>query len=124
MSSTSKNPRVSIEYCTQCRWMLRSAWMAQELLTTFESTIGEVALIPGKSGVFRVMVNDVLIWDRKEMQSFPDIKHLKQLVRDIIDPTKQLGHSDRKDVKSDPEPKKNDISSSASDPKECLTCVE
>lgn len=32
--------------------------MAQELLTTFESSVGEVALIPGKSGVFKVMVND------------------------------------------------------------------
>ena len=28
--------RIEIEYCTQCRWMLRAAWVAQELLTTFE----------------------------------------------------------------------------------------
>ncbi|CAM0140593.1 unnamed protein product [Umbelopsis sp. WA50703] len=126
MSTTAKSPRVSIEYCTQCRWMLRSAWMAQELLTTFESTIGEVALMPGKTGVFKVMVNDVLIWDRKEMQAFPDIKHLKQLVRDIIDPAKSLGHSDRKDTKNGPELKQNDdnSASASSDPKECLTCVE
>ena len=36
--------RVEIEYCTQCRWLMRAAWMAQELLTTFEAEIGEVAL--------------------------------------------------------------------------------
>ncbi|KAG2186790.1 hypothetical protein INT44_003016 [Umbelopsis vinacea] len=134
MSSTAKNPRVSIEVFNagndkkEARLLIKThnvvTWMAQELLTTFESSIGEVALMPGKSGVFRVMVNDVLIWDRKEKQAFPDIKHLKQLVRDIIDPNKQLGHSDRKDAKSDPEPKKNDISPSASDPQGCLTCVE
>ena len=27
-------PSVEIEYCTGCRWMLRAAWLAQELLTT------------------------------------------------------------------------------------------
>lgn len=39
--------RVEIEYCTQCRWLLRAAWMAQELLTTFETELDEVALKPG-----------------------------------------------------------------------------
>jgi selenoprotein W-related protein len=39
-------PRVEIEYCTQCRWLLRAAWLAQELLTTFEHELGEVALVP------------------------------------------------------------------------------
>ena len=36
-------PRLEIEYCAQCRWLLRAAWMAQELLTTFENGIGEMA---------------------------------------------------------------------------------
>ena len=50
-------PRVEIEYCTQCRWLLRAAWMAQELLTTFGTTLGEVALVPGRGGIFDVRVN-------------------------------------------------------------------
>src|SRR5712692_8730578 len=49
---TPKSPRIEIEYCTQCRWLLRAAWMAQELLTTVHREIGEVALIPGTGGVF------------------------------------------------------------------------
>lgn len=32
----TEKPIVEIEYCTQCRWLLRAAWMAQELLVTFE----------------------------------------------------------------------------------------
>ena len=44
-------PRVAITYCTQCRWLLRAGWMAQELLTTFDTELGEVALIPGTGGV-------------------------------------------------------------------------
>ena len=38
-----RTPRLEIEYCTQCRWMLRAAWMAQELLSTFEQELSEVA---------------------------------------------------------------------------------
>jgi len=30
-------PRVEIEYCTGCRFLPRAAWLAQELLTTFEA---------------------------------------------------------------------------------------
>lgn len=36
----------------------KKAWMGQELLTTFESEIGELALIPGDSAVFKVTAGD------------------------------------------------------------------
>jgi selenoprotein W-related protein len=88
-------PRVEIEYCTQCRWLLRAAWVAQELLTTFEREVGEVALVPGVGGVFVIRVDDAVVWDRKT-QGFPDLPELKQLVRDRVAPDKDLGHSDRK----------------------------
>ena len=86
--------RVEITYCRQCRWLLRAAWMAQELLTTFDREIGEMALVPGTGGVFEVRVGDELIWSRKEKGRFPDIKELKQLVRDRVAPGRDLGHSD------------------------------
>ena len=88
-------PRVEIEYCTQCHWLLRAAWMAQELLTTFTEELGEVALVPGTGGVFDIRLDDELIWSRAEPHGFPDIKQLKQLVRDRVAPTKDLGHSER-----------------------------
>ena len=47
-------PRVTITYCTQCNWLLRASWMAGELLQTFASEVGEVALRPGTGGIFRV----------------------------------------------------------------------
>ena len=94
-------PRVEIEYCTECRWLLRAAWMAQELLTTFSKELGEVALVPGSGGVFDIRVDDDLVWSRAKANSFPDIKQLKQLVRDRVAPSKDLGHSDRRtDVSS------------------------
>jgi selenoprotein W-related protein len=89
-------PRIAITFCTQCQWLLRAAWMAQELLQTFGDDLGEVALIPGTGGIFTIAADDVTIWDRKERQGFPEAKVLKQLVRDCIDPERDLGHADRK----------------------------
>jgi len=88
-------PRVEIEYCTQCRWLLRAAWLAQEVLTTFEAELGEVALVPGTGGVFEIRVEGKTIWSRKEQGRFPDVKELKQLIRDRVAPGKDLGHADR-----------------------------
>ena len=89
-------PRVTIRYCTQCQWLLRAAWLAQELLSTFSDELGEVALLPGTGGVFEIHCNDVLVWERKRDGGFPEAKELKQRVRDQIAPDKPLGHSERK----------------------------
>ena len=87
---------IEIRYCTNCRWLLRSAWMAQELLTTFEQEISELTLRPGIGGIFEIVVNGKLLWSRKDKGRFPEITELKQLVRDQIAPDRNLGHSDRK----------------------------
>ncbi|GLE02009.1 hypothetical protein PINS_up010847 [Pythium insidiosum] len=100
---------VEIEYCTGCRWMLRAAWLAQELLTTFQtdatSRLRSVMLTPNsrQGGVFQVYlhatdgsVDKELLWSRKAVGRFPESKELKQILRDHICPTKELGHSDKK----------------------------
>jgi selenoprotein W-related protein len=88
-------PRVEIEYCTQCRWMLRAAWLAQELLTTFEEELSGVTLVPGAGGIFEVRLGETVLWSRKTEGRFPEAKELKQRVRDQVAPEKNLGHSDR-----------------------------
>jgi selenoprotein W-related protein len=87
--------QVDIEYCTQCRWLLRAAWMAQELLMTFEQDLTAVSLKPGTGGIFEVRLNDVILFSRKQAERFPESKELKQLIRDVIAPERDLGHSDR-----------------------------
>jgi len=96
----SNFPRISITYCTQCNWMLRAAWLAQELLQTFGQDLTEVALRPGTGGVFEIRVHmpdvqDELIWERKRDGGFPEAKVLKQRVRDLVWPERDLGHTDR-----------------------------
>ena len=87
---------MEIEYCTQCRWLLRAAWTAQELLTTFVTDLGEVALVPGTGGVFEVRLDTETIWSRKTDGGFPDLPELKRLVRDRVAPGRDLGHSERR----------------------------
>ena len=87
--------QVTIIYCSQCRWLLRATWLAQELLTTFESDLKSVSLQPGTGGIFEVRLNDTVIFNRKELNRFPESKELKQLIRDIIAPDRHLGHSDK-----------------------------
>lgn len=75
-------PRITIQFCTQCKWMLRAAYVsepslpwlasyryshvrqyshrlqyAQELLSTFSLAIGEVALQPSTGGTFIVTIH-------------------------------------------------------------------
>jgi selenoprotein W-related protein len=92
----SYRPGVEIAYCTQCRWLLRAAWMAQELLTTFEDDVSGVTLVPGRGGVFEVRVDGEILWSRAAEGRFPEIKELKQRLRDRIAPGRDLGHSDRR----------------------------
>ena len=88
-------PSVEIEYCPGCRWLLRAAWTAQELLTTFEADLGAVTLRPSEvGGTFRVTVDHAVLWDRKSEGRFPELKELKQRIRDRIAPDRNLGHSD------------------------------
>lgn len=87
--------RVKIVYCTQCRWLPRACWMAQELLTTFEQELDEVALAPGTGGTFDVSLNEKMIFSRAQEGRFPESKELKQLIRDKVSPDRDLGHSDR-----------------------------
>ena len=71
--------------------------MAQELLTTFQDDIGEAVLIPGTGGVFEVRVEEDTVWSRSAQGRFPEIKELKQMVRDEVAPSRDLGHIDKKD---------------------------
>lgn len=88
-------PRITIRYCTQCGWLLRSAWLAQELLKTFTTDLAEVTLQPGTGGVFEVRYESEIIWERVADGGFPEAKVLKRRVRDRLDPQRSLGHSDR-----------------------------
>ncbi|KAH6720101.1 selT/selW/selH seleno protein domain-containing protein [Leptodontidium sp. MPI-SDFR-AT-0119] len=125
-------PRVTIEFCTQCKWLLRAAYFAQELMSTFSTSLGEVALQPSTGGTFivnlqteslseaqgfPVTINQHLLWDRKAEGGFPETKELKRRVRDIIDPKRDLGHVDgKKSTSTNAEPSTATSASASSNP--------
>ena len=124
VAANSAHHQVSIEYCTGCRWNLRAFWMAQELLTTFQNDLGAVTLIPSSEADGRFCVRSysgsgrsesVVLWDRQEMGEFPEMKVLKQLVRDEIDPKRFLGHSDVSDHRRDQELEESTIVAAEND---------
>lgn len=89
-------PNITIEYCPKCGWLLRAAYMAQEFITTFLEDLESVALKPSEiAGRYTISINDEIVFDRKRDGGFPEIKELKQMIRDKVAPTKSLGHSDK-----------------------------
>lgn len=90
-------PVITIEYCPKCGWLLRAAYMAQEFLTTFLEDVDSITLKPSDiSGRYTISINEEVVFDRKQYGGFPEIKELKQIIRDKVNPQKSLGHSDRK----------------------------
>ena len=89
-------PVITIEYCPKCGWLLRAAYMAQELLITFAGELNGVLLKPSEvAGRYTLFVNEEMVFDRKQAGGFADIKEIKQRIRDVVAPQKSLGHSDR-----------------------------
>jgi selenoprotein W-related protein len=90
-------PVITIEYCPRCGWLLRAAYMSQEFLTTFADEVHAVTLQPSAlNGTFQIRIDTAIVFDRKEYGGFPEIKELKQRVRDVVAPGKSLGHADTK----------------------------
>jgi selenoprotein W-related protein len=85
-------PRLEIEYCVKCRFLLRAAWMAQELLSTFEGQLGEVSLVPGSGGIFQVKLDGEVIASNRESKKMPEPAEVKRLVRDRVAPERTIGH--------------------------------
>ena len=89
-------PSIRITYCTQCHWLLRAAWMAQELLRDLRDRAWRGNARAGHRRRLRRCLDGETVWDRKRDGGFPDAAALKQRVRDVVDPGRSLGHADRK----------------------------
>ena len=74
--------------------MIRAAWYAQEILSTFEDEIGAVSLRPSQvGGHFSVALDGEVLFSR-DIAGFIQAKELKRQIRDRIAPDRALGHTD------------------------------
>jgi len=92
--SDPHRPAITFTYCTQCNWLLRTARVAQALLSSFGQDIGSGTMIPGDGGVFQITLDGAQIWDRKDQGGFPEARQLRQRIRDRLWPDRDLGHLD------------------------------
>ena len=120
--------------------------------------MGEIALVPVTGGIFTITmthvagkptdgttqsvspsdssvnVTETVLWDRKIDGGFPETKELKNRVRNIIEPNRDLGHIDRslkknssqqpglkEDGKSD-SPQEAAVKHEQQDSRECEDC--
>lgn len=91
-----EKPTIELEYCVKCGWLSRAAWISQEILNTFSNEVSGVILIPSQiGGIFEIRCNNNLLWEKNNERTIPDIKTLKQNIRDLIAPNKTLGHIDK-----------------------------
>ncbi|KAK4055171.1 hypothetical protein OIV83_000451 [Microbotryomycetes sp. JL201] len=110
---TQEYPRVVIEFCDRCRWIHRATWTQTELFMTFAGALQAITLVPRSApdtgGRFRVWLYmqadeaPILAWDRKTEGGFPELKELKQRIRNLISPEQSLGHSDKKSSQQQPQ---------------------
>ncbi|MHB8346311.1 MAG: Rdx family protein [Acidiferrobacterales bacterium] len=92
MAGSDGAPHIEIEYCTECGFLLRAAWIAQELLRALETEIGDLALKPGSGGNFIIRLDGVVLFSRREQGRFPEAKELKLLVGSAIGSGRRFGH--------------------------------
>lgn len=88
-------PNAAITYCTGCRWLLRAAYLAQELTAAFGDEIKSLTLVPSrppnKGGVFCVTVTQSsggtstsTLWDRAVEGRFPEPLELQERLSDVL----------------------------------------
>ncbi|WP_306057065.1 SelT/SelW/SelH family protein [Natronococcus wangiae] len=69
---------VEVEYCVPCGFLSRAEDVQHALLTTFGEDLEAVTLRTGDDGVFRVRVDDAVVFDKSE-----DAYDVDEIVREV-----------------------------------------
>ena len=132
------NTHVAIRYCEGSGYLLRAAYYGQELLTTFcDGELDAISLQPIKNenendGAFSVQlltrdeantVKTLVLWDKLVSENFPQVKELKRMIRDVVTPEKDLGHSEATTSSKNSEEDKS-TNENVDDIGECIPCNE
>lgn len=56
--------------------------MAEELVEQFKGSITEIKLLPSGGGVFEVMLDDKLVFSKKELDRFPESGEISKLIKE------------------------------------------
>ena len=72
--------KISIEYCNSWNYLPRASRMAADLLDKYGNSITNFSLIPSSGGVYEVMKNDQVIFSKKQLNRFPELEELINII--------------------------------------------
>lgn len=85
MEAADRPLRISITYCAPCQFLARAAWIAQELLTTFQEYTQAMELVPGRGGILDVAVNGEVVFSKATAGRYPELRELKEAIARYLD---------------------------------------
>lgn len=86
-------PTIRITYCTQCHFIPRAIWVAQELLHTFDAYVAGVTLVPGGGGQFDIHLDGDLVFSNKAVGRFPETRELREALAARIEGAPRPRHA-------------------------------
>ena len=72
--------KLSIEYCNSWNYLPRASRMAADLLEKYGNNVTELTLIPSGGGVYEVTKNSTLIFSKKELERFPELDEIIEII--------------------------------------------
>lgn len=79
------NYKLSIEYCTKWGYLGRAVALIRKVLNEHKNKISEVKLLPSSDGVFEVVLNDELIFSKKELGRHGEKDEIEGIIRGKIE---------------------------------------
>lgn len=75
---------ISIEYCTSWGYVARAVALTRVLLREYGTGIGELTIIPSTNGVYEVILNDELVFSKKELDRHAEKDEIEEIIAEKI----------------------------------------
>ena len=72
--------KLSIEYCNAWNYLPIASRMAADLLEKYGNNVTDLTLIPSSGGVYEVTKNGTLIFSKKELERFPELDEIIDII--------------------------------------------
>ncbi len=75
---------LSIEYCSAWGYLGRAVALTRSVLNEHKNDISQLTLIPSSGGVFEIILNEELVFSKKELERFPEKHEAEEIIKNKI----------------------------------------